>query len=79
VAAAYTGGVFGIGPEKFIVIAVIAMVLLGPDKLPSAARTVGGLMHQFRQIQANLRAEMENAMRLPDATAPDAPPADQGD
>jgi sec-independent protein translocase protein TatB len=71
--------VFGIGPEKFAVIALIAMVLLGPDKLPSAARTVGGFLRQFRQIQANLRAEIEHAMRLPDGETPDAPPADQSD
>jgi Tat protein translocase TatB subunit len=67
--------VFNVGPEKFALIALVAMVVLGPEKLPGAARTFGQFLHQFRQVQANLRAEVENAMRIPDHEPPAGPDA----
>jgi TatA/E family protein of Tat protein translocase len=54
--------VFGIGGSEFIIIAVIVVMLFGPDKLPKLARTFGRFMSEFKRYQAmmesTLRAEM---------------------
>ena len=43
---------FNVGPEKLILLFVIALVVLGPDKLPDAARTMGKVLAEFRRISA---------------------------
>ena len=55
---------FNVSGGKFAVILVVAMIVLGPDKLPSAARQVGKFLRQFQQIRANLESEVRNAMNL---------------
>ena len=37
----YTSPVLNIGPLEFLVIAVLALVILGPERLPDAARQLG--------------------------------------
>lgn len=53
---------FGIGGSEFLIIAVIVVMLFGPDKLPKLARTIGRFMSEFKRYQAmmesTLRAEM---------------------
>lgn len=53
---------FGIGGWEFIVIAVLALLLFGPDKLPQFARTLGRLMRDFKRYQdlmeSTIRAEV---------------------
>ncbi|MHB1323575.1 MAG: Sec-independent protein translocase subunit TatA/TatB [Coriobacteriia bacterium] len=53
---------FGIGGWEFIVIAVLALLLFGPDKLPQFARTIGRFMRDFKRYQdlmeSTIRAEM---------------------
>lgn len=39
-----------LSPAKLLVILVIALVVLGPDKLPKVARQIGGLWGDFREI-----------------------------
>ena len=46
-----------------IVIAVIALVVLGPEKLPQVARTLGKAMAEFRRITGDFRSTVENEMR----------------
>ena len=43
---------FGIGGWEFILIAGLALLLFGPDKLPQLARTAGRLMRDFKKYQA---------------------------
>jgi len=53
---------FGIGGWEFILIAVLALLLFGPDKLPQFARTIGRFMRDFKRYQAlmesTIRAEV---------------------
>jgi sec-independent protein translocase protein TatA len=37
------------GPMELIVILVVALIILGPKKLPEAARSVGRGMREFKQ------------------------------
>jgi sec-independent protein translocase protein TatB len=43
---------FGIGSWEFMIIAVLALLLFGPDKLPDFARTIGRFMRDFRRYQS---------------------------
>lgn len=53
---------FGIGGWEFLLIAGIALLLFGPDKLPQFARTIGRLLRDFKRYQdlmeSTFRAEM---------------------
>jgi len=54
--------VFGIGGWEFLIIAVVALLLFGPDKLPDLARTLGRFMGDFKRyrdiMESTIRAEM---------------------
>lgn len=39
-----------IGPEKLVVILGIALIVLGPDKLPDTARKLGNLLTELRRL-----------------------------
>lgn len=42
---------FGIGGWEFMLIAVLALLLFGPDKLPQFARTLGRFMRDIKKYQ----------------------------
>jgi sec-independent protein translocase protein TatB len=44
---------------------VIALVVLGPDKLPEAARTMGKVLAEFRRISGSLQSEVREALNDP--------------
>ena len=46
-----------------IVIAVIALIVLGPEKLPEVARTAGKLMAELRRITGDFRSTIESEVR----------------
>ncbi len=47
-----------LGPDKLIVIFLLALVLLGPEKLPGAARRLGEVMRVVRHYSDGFRQEM---------------------
>jgi TatA/E family protein of Tat protein translocase len=48
---------FGIGMTELLVILVIALLVLGPKKLPEVARSLGRGMNEFRRASSDLRRE----------------------
>jgi sec-independent protein translocase protein TatB len=46
-----------------IVVLVIALIVLGPEKLPQVARTVGKALAEFRRITGDFRSTIEGEMR----------------
>jgi TatA/E family protein of Tat protein translocase len=50
--------------EKILIVAVVAFLFFGPDKLPELARTIGKFMREFRKVQeemeTTIRSEMYN-------------------
>jgi sec-independent protein translocase protein TatB len=54
--------VLGIGLPEFFVIAVVAMLVFGPDRLPEFARQAGRMVRQLRmlsrQARDDIRAEL---------------------
>ncbi len=56
---------FDLSPEKLLVLGMIALVVLGPDRLPQAARRAGRLLAQMRQMSGGLQEEMRSALAEP--------------
>jgi len=50
---------FDIGFGELLMIAMIALVVLGPERLPKAARTLGTLLRRMREGWESVRAEVE--------------------
>jgi sec-independent protein translocase protein TatB len=49
---------FGIEGWELIIIVIIALIVLGPERLPEVARQAGSMVRTVRQMYANVRAEM---------------------
>ena len=55
---------FGIGPTELLVILVVALLVLGPKRLPEIARALGRGLAEFRRATADVTTELENARIL---------------
>ena len=53
---------FNLDPGKLLVIAVVAIILLGPDRLPQVARQVGGAWRSFNEFRHRMESEVRNTM-----------------
>lgn len=53
---------FDIGFSELVLIGVVALIVLGPERLPGAARTVGALLRRARSSWATVRAEVEREL-----------------
>jgi sec-independent protein translocase protein TatB len=53
---------FGIGPLELVVIAIVAVLVFGPDRLPEFARTAGRLLRQVRQMVSNAQNDLRNEL-----------------
>ena len=66
-----------VGTPEMLVILVVALLVLGPNKLPEVARQVGKAMGEIRRLGAGFQAEMRDAMQEPvkmDPVEPDPIP-----
>jgi len=52
---------FGIGPTELIVILGIALLVLGPKRLPELARSLGRGLAEFRRATSDVTEEFDNA------------------
>ncbi len=55
---------FDIGVTKIAIIGGIALVVIGPEKLPGLAKTVGTLLGRARRYVADVKAEVNRSMEL---------------
>ena len=55
---------FGIGPTELLVILVVALLVLGPKRLPELARALGKGLAEFRRATADVTSELDNARIL---------------
>ena len=72
---------FNIGPGELIIVLIIALVVLGPGKLPDVAQSLGKSLREFRRAatdlsdSTSLESKPASPTATPQAAAPAAPPA----
>ncbi|MFC5300232.1 Sec-independent protein translocase protein TatB [Azospira restricta] len=55
---------FDIGFSEMVVIAVVALVVLGPERLPKVARTAGHLLGRLQRYVSDVKADINREMQL---------------
>ena len=54
---------FDIGWSEFVLIAVVALIAIGPKELPGVLRTVGQWMGKARKMAAEFQSQFQEAMK----------------
>jgi sec-independent protein translocase protein TatB len=54
--------VLNLDPSKLLIIAVVAVILLGPDRLPQVARQVGAAWRTFGEFRNRMESEVRNSI-----------------
>jgi sec-independent protein translocase protein TatB len=54
---------FGIDSGEILIIAVVALVVIGPKDLPRAMRTIGGFVGRARGMARHFRSGLDTMMR----------------
>jgi sec-independent protein translocase protein TatB len=77
---------FGIGTPELLVILIVALIVLGPERMPEIARALGKGLAELRRATSGITDELQNARilleeetkkaaRQPPAQLAAAPPA----
>jgi sec-independent protein translocase protein TatB len=73
---------FGLGFGEIVIVAILALVLLGPDRLPGAAKALGKTLQDLKKATDGLKGQLEAEMysvekavkKAIDGTETSAPP-----
>lgn len=57
---------FDIGFTELVLIGVIALIVIGPERLPSAARTAGAWLGQMRRTLNNVKYDVQRELAAED-------------
>jgi Tat protein translocase TatB subunit len=66
--------VLNLGTGELLVIFLVALIVLGPTRLPDAARQAGRALGELRRLSSGFQDEVRAAMREPTPTLPPLPP-----
>ena len=61
---------FDVGFAELFLLSLIGLIVLGPERLPAVARTIGGFMRKARASWTSLRNTIEAELAEADITAP---------
>lgn len=66
---------FNVGVSELFVILLLALIVLGPDKLPDAARKIGNVVGELRRMSSGFQDEVHSVVsdltRTPPASTDD--------
>ncbi len=71
---------FGMSMTEIVIIAILALVLLGPDRLPEAAKTIGKTVKDLKKATDGLKDQIETELYQAERSiqkavqAPEVPP-----
>lgn len=75
---------FGLGFVEIILIAVLALIFIGPKQLPEVARTIARLMNEWRRATRDFtasftetQADLHRKIEAPPLPPPVAPPPEE--
>lgn len=54
---------FDIGFSEILVVLMVALIVIGPEKLPKVARTLGLLTGRLQRYVSNIKADVEREIR----------------
>jgi sec-independent protein translocase protein TatB len=66
----------GLDPAKILMVLLVAVIVIGPERLPKAARQLGAFWHELTRIRERLEDEVRTA--LPDLDLPKIPAMPRG-
>lgn len=61
---------FDVGFAEILLLSLVGLLVLGPERLPRVARTLGGLARKARSSWMNLRRSIEAEMRAEELKQP---------
>ncbi len=61
-----------IGPVELIIILVIALLVIGPGKLPDVGKALGSTIREFRKATTEIQESVSTTPQKPAQTAPAA-------
>ena len=67
----YSGNVFNIGVGEMLALAVIGLLVFGPERLPAAVRRGSALVRQLRAMAGEATAQIRDAAGLDDEDGSD--------
>jgi sec-independent protein translocase protein TatB len=56
---------WNVGGAEILVVLVVALIVLGPTKLPEAARQIGAFVTEFRRVSGGFQRELREAIQDP--------------
>ena len=66
---------FDIGPGELVLVAIIGLLVLGPQRLPKVAAEIGKWVGRARRTATQLRRQLEREIELSEIDKPPAPPS----
>jgi sec-independent protein translocase protein TatB len=51
-----------VGPLELLVVLAVALIVVGPERLPELARSVGRVIRQFREVQDEVRGMVSSGV-----------------
>ncbi len=60
---------FNVGGLEFVVIAIVALLVFGPKRLPEVSRQVGTALRELRRVQTQVKSEIDDVLRVDDDVA----------
>jgi Sec-independent protein translocase protein TatA len=59
---------FNVGPEKLILLLVLGLIVLGPQRLPDMARRLGNTLAALRRLSIEVQADVSRGLGEPGGT-----------
>lgn len=70
---------FNIGPWELILILVIALIVVGPGKLPEVAKSLGKATREFKKATSGIKKEFDEVVNSTTVEATDVAKIQQQD
>ena len=55
---------FDIGFSELVVVGVVALIVIGPERLPKVARTAGHLLGRFQRYASSVKSDISREMQM---------------